>query len=614
MKIRTQFIVSVVVFGAILITLAVSLAITNGRIARYNEQEENANNIERSSRELSYLTNSYLLYGESQQRTRWESAFDSLSNEVSRLDQIGSEEQVVVNNIRSNLAKLKVVFAEVSDRIEGASETPGSFFDRAFIQVSWSRMEVQNQGIIFDASRLSEIVDDRLDEARQTSTRLLSILVVIFTLYLFFNYLLVYRRTLKSISELKDGTRVIGSGNLDYTVPEKHNDEVGDLSRAFNQMTTDLKSVTTSKAELEREIDERKKTEEALKESEERFLKAFHASPAAQTIARLPEGRWIEVNDSFLRMSEYTREEVIGRTSTELNLIDPNERTRILRLFSEKGNVQNYEVNVRTKTGKSITVLSSNEKISLNGRDHALSIMIDITLRKRADELKDEFIGMVSHELKTPLTVMMGALYTVTAKGVSEKDAQELIQEAIHSTDTLASIVENLLDLSRSQADRLVLQIEQADIGQIARDVAQKLQTKSAIHRLNVYFPEGLPAVTVDPVRVERVLFNLVENAIKYSPKGGEVRVSARLDNNNLVVCVSDQGPGISPDDQKKLFQSFEQLAMTNRRAMQGVGLGLKVCRTLVEAHGGRIWVEAKPGIGSSFFFTIPIKGVTTAK
>ena len=154
--------------------------------------------------------------------------------------------------------------------------------------------------------------------------------------------------------------------------------------------------------------------------------------------------------------------------------------------------------------------------------------------------------------------------------------------------------------------------MEQADIGQIARDVARKLQTKSTIHRLNVDLPEGLPAVTVDPVRVERVLFNLVENAIKYSPKGGEVTVAARLDNNNLVVYVSDQGPGISLADQKRLFQSFEQLAMTTRRAMQGVGLGLKVCRTLVEAHGGRIWVESKPGKGTSFFFTIPIKGATT--
>jgi len=206
---------------------------------------------------------------------------------------------------------------------------------------------------------------------------------------------------------------------------------------------------------------------------------------------------------------------------------------------------------------------------------------------------------------------MMVALHTVTEKGISAEDGKVLIQEAKNSTNTLASIVDNLLELSRYQANRLELCKSHVDVCQIARDVVQKLQSTTTMHQLNVDFPRGYPTVTVDPIRVERILFNLVENAIKYSPKGGEVRISVHEEDGNLVVCVSDHGPGISRDDQKKLFQSFEQLAITNRRAMQGVGLGLKVCRTLVEAHGGRIWVESEPGMGSSFFFTIPIKGAT---
>ncbi len=239
--------------------------------------------------------------------------------------------------------------------------------------------------------------------------------------------------------------------------------------------------------------------------------------------------------------------------------------------------------------------------------------LVDTTERKKTAMLKDEFIGMVSHELKTPLTVVMGALLTARAKGISETEAQELLEDAIGGSETLASIVENLLELSRSQANRLELHTEQTDVIQIARDVIQKLQSKSAIHRLTIDLPERTPTVVVDPVRVERILFNLVENAIKYSPKGGEVRISAELKDNELTVCISDQGPGISSDDRKKLFQSFEQLAINNRHAMQGVGLGLKVCRTLVEAHGGRIWVESELGKGSSFYFTLPTKDITAS-
>jgi signal transduction histidine kinase len=101
----------------------------------------------------------------------------------------------------------------------------------------------------------------------------------------------------------------------------------------------------------------------------------------------------------------------------------------------------------------------------------------------------------------------------------------------------------------------------------------------------------------------------LVENAIKYSPKGGEVKISARPENGSLFVRVSDQGPGISAENQKRLFQSFERLGLLDGRAMQGVGLGLKVCRILVEAHGGRIWVESEAGKGSVFCFTLPLNG-----
>ncbi len=171
----------------------------------------------------------------------------------------------------------------------------------------------------------------------------------------------------------------------------------------------------------------------------------------------------------------------------------------------------------------------------------------------------------------------------------------------------MANLVENLLELSRQQSGRLMLQAEPSNVKEITRGVLKKLQNKSSIHRLIDNVPARLPVVRADPVRVERILYNLVDNAIKYSPGGGEVQVSARRDGDFLQVGVTDQGPGISRDDQARLFQSFERLGATVKGSIQGTGLGLRVCRILSEAHGGRIWVESEKGNGSTFLFTLPV-------
>jgi len=214
---------------------------------------------------------------------------------------------------------------------------------------------------------------------------------------------------------------------------------------------------------------------------------------------------------------------------------------------------------------------------------------------------------MVSHELKTPLTVIMGALATATDKRVTTEQARELLGDAVTHAGFLANLVDNLLELSRQQSGRLVLQSQSVRVGEIAQDVLKNLRSKSTVHRLIDDVPLTITPVQADPIRVERILYNLVDNAVKYSPNGGEVRVTARQDGDYLVVGVSDQGPGISSDDQARLFQSFERLGVTVKGSIQGTGLGLRVCRILVEAHGGRIWVESEKGKGSTFLFTLPI-------
>ncbi|NJD77627.1 MAG: response regulator [Candidatus Methanoperedens sp.] len=263
MKIKTQFINSMVIFGIILLIIAISVIATNQQVERLNMQEEITKNIEHDISELGYLSNDYLLYHESPQRARWEAKFSELSDKLSNLKPNNPEQQVLINDIRENQQRLEAIFTDVVATFENASQDT----DPSLFQISWSRMAVQNQGMMFDASRLSQMLRDQEDQVKQTNITLIFVLLGIFAAYFLINYLIVYRSALKSISALQAGIKIIGSGNLDYFIETNKQDEIGELSRAFNQTTADLKGVTASRAELEKEIIERKRAEEGLRES-----------------------------------------------------------------------------------------------------------------------------------------------------------------------------------------------------------------------------------------------------------------------------------------------------------------------------------------------------------
>jgi PAS domain S-box-containing protein len=244
--------------------------------------------------------------------------------------------------------------------------------------------------------------------------------------------------------------------------------------------------------------------------------------------------------------------------------------------------------------------------ITPDGHKIFLHTVTDITTVKQAEKMKDEFLGMVSHELKTPLTIIIGALHTTDTPGISTTETNDLLRDALDSANSLAGMVENLLELSRAKDRSSKFKAQQIDFGEIAWGVAHTINLRSPKHIICVDIPARLPDIAADKAKVERILFNLVENAIKYSPEGGEITLAAGPESRSLQICVTDHGPGITEENQKRLFRSFEQLA-NERSAMQGLGLGLNVCRTLVEAQGGKIWVESTPGIGSKFFFTLPL-------
>jgi PAS domain S-box-containing protein len=248
---------------------------------------------------------------------------------------------------------------------------------------------------------------------------------------------------------------------------------------------------------------------------------------------------------------------------------------------------------------QAISRVPSSQNLRIYGRD--------ITVRKRAEELKDDFIGMVSHELKTPITVLIGALGVAREEGLSKYEVKSLLNDAASSAEELANIVENLLELSRSRSDRLILQKEPIDVAAFVQGLVEKEKANAPNNRLRADVRKELPLVPADKTRLRLILNNLLSNAVKYCAEGTEIRVSVKQESNYLTISVGDQGPGIPIEEQARLFQPFERLA-NSPTAPRGLGLGLLVCKRLVEAHGGKIWLESESGKGSTFFFTLPLR------
>lgn len=237
-----------------------------------------------------------------------------------------------------------------------------------------------------------------------------------------------------------------------------------------------------------------------------------------------------------------------------------------------------------------------------------LAVIRDITGRTELDILKDEFIGLVSHEMRTPLTVVIGSLHTALSKGkrIPQDEKNELLKDALCEAETLSHILDNLLELSRTQAKQMLLFPEPMVIKKLATDVIEELKTQSG-RQFILDFADQSPPVEADPLRVRRILYNLVQNAVKYSPTGSKIKVFARQKPDCLVIGVRDYGIGISAENQAKLFHSFQRLGLEPFGKSKGIGLGLMVCLRLVEAHGGKIWVESVPEKGSTFYFTLPL-------
>lgn len=230
----------------------------------------------------------------------------------------------------------------------------------------------------------------------------------------------------------------------------------------------------------------------------------------------------------------------------------------------------------------------------------------DITHFRNAEEIKATFISIVSHELKTPVALIKG--YASTLRRDDARWDKHIIQDSLtvieEEADRLTKMIEDLLDASRLQAGGLTLQRTDVALPSLARRLAERFQTQTQKHTLKVDFPAEFPVILADETRIEQVLSNLISNAIKYAPKGN-ICIGGQARPEQVILCVSDEGPGIDPHDMPHIFDRFYRAEGAVRKT-KGAGLGLYLARAIVEAHGGRMWVDPKPGSGARICFSLP--------
>jgi two-component system, cell cycle sensor histidine kinase and response regulator CckA len=373
-----------------------------------------------------------------------------------------------------------------------------------------------------------------------------------------------------------------------------------------------------------RDVTESKRADDELAASEERFRKAFNASPEPITISRWPEGRYVDCNESFLRITGYCREEVIGHTDNEVRFWPKSEdRARCMRFLEEDARAIELEVIFGTKSGEERTGLFSAELIEIRGEQCVLAVMKDVTERRSLEEQlrlsqKMEAVGQlaggVAHDFNNLLTVILG-YGSLLLKDLAPEDSRRAPLEGIkQAADRAAVLTQQLLAFSRRQ----VLAPRLLDLNAVVADMDKMLRRLIGEHiELSTVLAPELGLVKADPGQIEQVVMNLVVNARDAMLTGGKLTIeTAHVELDEacarrrivatpgpyVMLAVSDTGHGMDEDTRARVFEPF----FTTKEKGKGTGLGLAVVYGIVKQSGGSVWVYSEPGIGTTFKAYLP--------
>jgi two-component system, sporulation sensor kinase E len=620
MRLRTQFLISLVVFGLIFAVIVSSVVLTNLRLAELRSQRNISSDIEVHAIILGYLSINYFLY--QQNSTDWQAMVSQLYTEISNLNSTTPEEQDLVNKVLFDLASANNTFNSAMLALNGTSlnQTAGGI---TMFEHLWSNITCQIEQLSFDADQLSRFIEQQANDANQTNAILIVVLVGLFAAYFFLMYQLVFKRTLQSIKNLRVKTKTISQGNLNFPAEKHRQDEIGELSADVDSMVSNLKQTTASKQELEKEVNERKKTQSALQEAQNK-LREY-----ANNLEKLVEERTkkiVESEQSYRELYESFGEAFIA-TDWELTVIHWNKAAeritrvktqdalgkKVYEVLPEMMNVDvtpYYEALANKQPARFMMNTVSREtgrnaifEVSTYPSTQGIIIIVeDKTEEEQTKRLSavGQTAGMVGHDIRNPLQAITSDIYLIREELKEIPPCEHL--QGIH--ESLSSIEENIFYINKIVSDLqdytrpIAPQHKPANVKELLQGTLTTGMPKNI--ETEVQAPEDLEIFT-DPAYLKRILNNLVTNAVQAMPNGGKLTLQAQKKDNHVIIRVKDTGSGIPEEVRDKIFTPL----FTTKS--KGQGLGLAVVKRLVNGLGGEITYESEEGRGTEFIVDLPI-------
>ncbi len=409
-------------------------------------------------------------------------------------------------------------------------------------------------------------------------------------------FLALRRLVIVPLHAVQEGVAVMAEGNLHHRLDIHTGDEIEALARQFNRMAQRLEESYSQ-----------------LAEEQNKLLAAIEASHTPIWISDANR-RMVMVNSALETLIGRSREELLGKPCRYLIGVRTHDGIPICDatcpFIHPTENGGKVEGCMPTACNRDAWVeITYGRVVDANGNLRGvIHIIHDLTERKEVEEMKEQFLSLVSHELRTPLHHIKGFTTTLLQTDVQwdPQTQRDFLRSIEREADRLIALVEKILHLSRLEMGRLPMDREWWQVSDIVDGALRRRRTLLQHHRVELDLAPDLPPLYIDGLEIEVVLMNLVENAVKYSDPGTTIRIRAAREGDAVVLSVEDEGIGIPPEDLDRIFERFYRVRR-DRGHVTGIGLGLAICKHIVEAHGGRIWVESEQGRGTCFYVSLPL-------